>query len=173
MTGLERTLKKLAGQEADCVPVALHNFLFAANYIGLDLKEGLRSGEALAEAQLVFWRDFGHDCLQMENGVAAMAEAIGCKVHYSKDQPPHVEVPVLEDLSKIDALSIPDPETTFPLCENIKCTRIVAREINDRAFVMGRADQGPMALAFALAGPENFLVNLMNPQMHPIIRKVL
>ena len=173
MTGLERTSKALAGQETDCVPTALHNFLFAADYIGLDLEEGMKSGEALAQAQLAVWRDFGHDCLQMENGVAAMAEAVGCKINYSKEQPPHVDVPVLQDLSKIDELSIPDPETTFPLCENLKCTRIVAREIGNKAFIMGRSDQGPMALAFALAGPENFLINLMDPQMELVIKRIL
>ncbi|MBC8232526.1 hypothetical protein H8E77_23510 [bacterium] len=43
--GLERTLDALSGRATKDIPVALHNFLFAANYIGLDLKEGLRSGE--------------------------------------------------------------------------------------------------------------------------------
>jgi len=171
--GLERTLDALSGRATEEIPVALHNFLFAANYIGLDLKNGLTSGEALAEAQLAVFKDFGHDCLQMENGVAAVAEAVGCKIYYSEGQPPHVEERVLDNLLNIDNLSIPDPETAFPLSENIKCTRIVSREIGDKAFVMGRADQGPMALAFALAGPENFLTNLMDPKMHPVIRKIL
>jgi uroporphyrinogen decarboxylase len=171
--GLERTLDALSGRATKDIPVALHNFLFAAKYIGLDFNEGLKKGELLAEAQLAVFRDFGHDCLQMENGVAAMAEAIGCKIRYSEEQPPHVEERVLDNLLNIDNLSIPDPERTFPLSENLKCTRIVVREIGARAFVMGRADQGPMALAYALAGPENFLTNLMDPKMHPVIRKIL
>jgi uroporphyrinogen decarboxylase len=171
--GLEKTLDALSGKATKDIPVALHNFLFAANYKGFDFDEGLKSGEALAEAQLAVFRDFGHDCLQMENGVASMAEAVGCKINYTKQQPPHVEIPVLADLRNIDNLSVPDPETTFPLTENLKCTRIVSREIGDKAFIMGRADQGPMALAFALAGPQNFLTNLMDPNMHPIIRKIL
>ena len=103
MTEFERTLKILTGQQTAYPPVAIHNFLFAANYIGLDLKEGLKSGEAFVEAQLTVFRDFGHDCLQMENGVAAMAEAVGCEVCYS-DQPPHVIVPVLKNLFDIDKL---------------------------------------------------------------------
>lgn len=170
--GLERTLAALSGQAQKEIPVALHNFLFAAKYIGLDLKDGLKKGEWLAEAQLAVFRDFGHDCLQMENGVAAEAEAIGCEVYYS-DQPPRVIVPVLKNLSDIDKLEVPDPETTFPLSENIKCTRIVAREIGDKAFVMGRADQGPLALAFAIAGPENFAISLVEPEKRQVVKKVL
>lgn len=65
--GLEKTLDALSGKATRDIPVALHNFLFAANYIGLDLVEGLRSGEAMAQAQLAVFRDFEHDCLQMEN----------------------------------------------------------------------------------------------------------
>jgi hypothetical protein len=54
-------------------------------------------------------------------------------------------------------LEIPDPETTFPLNEMLKATRILVKETQGRVFIMGRADQGPMALAAALWGPENLL----------------
>ncbi len=53
----------------------------------------------------------------------------------------------------IDRLRVPDPETTFPLNEVLKATRIIVRETAGRVFINGRADQGPIALALALCGP--------------------
>ena len=40
----------------------------------------------------------------------------------------------------------------------LKATRILVKETGGRVFIMGRADQGPVALALALLGPENFLL---------------
>ena len=173
MSGRMRVESALRGEISDTVPVALHNFLFAAHYAGHDLVDGLRSGELMAEAQLKVWRDFGHDCLLLENGVAAMAEALGCGVRYQTDVPPHVHEPVLADMTRIDELEVPDPETTYPLTENLKCTRLVAEEAGEEAFIMGRSDQGPMALAAALCGPEQFLLSLFYPENLPLILRIL
>lgn len=173
MNGRQRVEAVLSGTVPDTVPIAMHNFLFAARYIGVDLAEGMQKGELLAKAQLAAWRDFGHDCLLMENGVAAMAEALGCQIAYDPDTPPHVSRPVLEDMTRIDTLNVPDPESTYPLTENLKCTRIVVEEVGDRAFVMGRADQGPMALAAAICGPEQMLMALVDEVQRPLIERII
>ena len=70
-------------------------------------------------------------------------------------------------LGDIEKLEIPDPETTFPLNEMLKATRILVKETQGRVFVIGRADQGPMALAAALWGPENLLEATADPELRP------
>lgn len=40
----------------------------------------------------------------------------------------------------------------------LKATRILVRETKGKVFVMGRADQGPIALALASSGPEKFFL---------------
>jgi uroporphyrinogen decarboxylase len=127
--------------------------------------EILRDGEAMAEAQLKFWRTVGHDLLMLEIGVCAEAEALGCKIRYTADGPSHVEEPLIQDLDDIEKLAVPDPERTFPLNELLKTTRIVKRETGGRVHVNGRADQGPVALASALVGPQRFLTMLIDPEM--------
>ena len=149
----------------DRVPVGLHNFLMACRMHGGRFDEILRDGEAMAEAQLNFWRMSGHDVLMLEIGVCAEAEALGCKIRYTADGPPHVEEPLIKELDDIEKLSVPDPERTFPLNELLKTTRIVKRETGGKAHVNGRADQGPIALACALVGPQRFLTMLMDPEM--------
>jgi len=173
MTSLERTLAVLDHQIPDRVPVALHNFLMACHMTGGDFSQILRSGEMLAEAQLAAWREFGHDMIMHENGVCAEAEAMGCGILYPARGASHVEDPVIKSAEDIDKLEIPDPETTFPLNEMLKTTRILAKETGGKVFILGRADQGPMALAAALWGPENFLLAAADPDMRPQVLKLL
>ena len=173
MTSLERVATALDHRVPDRVPVALHNFLMASTMTGAGFDEVLRSGEALAEAELAAWREFRHDVIMHENGVCAEAEAMGCTIAYHPDIPPHVADPVIKSFDDVDKLTVPDPETTFPLNELLKATRILVQETKGQAFVMGRADQGPMALAAALCGPEKFLLAAMDPELRPKVSQLL
>lgn len=157
----------------DRVPVALHNYLMAAGMTGGDFGDVMRSGDLLAEAQLVAWRVFGHDVIMHENGVCAEAEALGCEIHYPRDSAPHVKETILKSLDDLSKLSIPDPETTFPLNEMLKATRILVKETEGKVFIMGRADQGPVALALALMGPENFLLAAGDDAQRPKVLALL
>jgi uroporphyrinogen decarboxylase len=160
MNSVERTWTVLEGRIPDRVPVDLHNFLMTAEYLGLPFPEFLQDGEAMAEGQIAAWREFGHDVLIVENGTAALAEACGCEVEYLPDSAPVVHSPALKSLDDLDKLAVPDPYKTHPLKETLKATRIVAQEIGDRAFIMGRGDQGPFSLAALLLGMQAFLIQL-------------
>jgi len=173
MTSIERVEAVLNHKIPDRIPVELHNFLMACIMIGGNFRDTMRDGEALADMQLAAWREFGHDVIVHENGVCAEAEAMGCEIRYTPDLPPHVEVPVIQSLGDIDKLTVPDPETTFPLNELLRATRIIERETRGRVFINGRADQGPVSLAMALCGPENFLTAAMNPESKLHILKLL
>jgi uroporphyrinogen decarboxylase len=173
MTSLERVSRVLVGGVPDHVPVGLHNYLMACRMVGGDLSEILRDGEALAEAQLAAWREFGHDVIMHENGVHAEAEAMGCAVRYQRGIAPHVEQPRVRSLADIDRLQVPDPDATFPLSEVIKATRILVRQTGGRVFINGRADQGPIALALALCGPEQFLTWVAEPEHRSAVNRLL
>jgi len=173
LNSLERVNAVLDHRIPDRVPVALHNFLMACAMAKADLSVVLKNGELLAEVQLAAWREFGHDLIMHENGVCAEAEAMGCGIWYQPELPPHVEKRVIHSWSDVDQLSIPDPEKTFPLNEMLKATRILVRETKGKVFVMGRADQGPMALALALCGPESFLTAIMEPDLRPRVLQLL
>jgi MtaA/CmuA family methyltransferase len=81
--------------------------------------------------------------------------------------------PVIHSLDDVDKLEMPDPHTAFPLSENLKSTRIVAREIGQQAFIIGRADQGPFSLASMLIGMEEFLLALANPANRDKLHRLL
>ncbi len=93
------------------MPVDLHNFLPALAYIHAPLGAALQDGEILAESQLRYWEAVGHDMLLVENGVIAEAQACGCGVAYSDEQPARVVDHILADgLEKVEELELPDPE---------------------------------------------------------------
>jgi uroporphyrinogen decarboxylase len=173
MTSLERTLTVLDHGVPDRVPVALHNYLMACRMIGADFRDALRSGEALAEAQLAAWREFGHDVIMHENGVCGEAEAMGCEILYQANGAPHAANTAIKNLEDIDKLTVPDPERTFPLNELLKATRILVRETQGKVFIIGRSDIGPMALAATLWGPENFLLAAGDPALRPKVLSLL
>jgi uroporphyrinogen decarboxylase len=174
MTSLERVMTTVHHQIPDRVPTDLHNFLNTVEYAGYPLAQALQSGEMMAEAQLKFWREFGHDALLVENGVIAEAQACGCDVEYFDDRPPRVAGHILaESLDKVDELEVPDPFTTFPMSELLKAVRILVEEIGDEVYIMGRSDQGPVALAMALRGYEQFVVDLaLHENTDAIIRVI-
>jgi len=160
MNSIERVGAVLGGGVPDRVPVDLHNFMMTAETSGIAFAEFFQDGEAMAEGQIQAWREFGHDVLLIENGTAALAEACGCEVEYLSDSAPVSHGPAIKSLDDLDSLVVPDPYRVHPLKENLKATRIVANEVGDEAFIMGRADQGPFSLAAMLLGMDVFLLQL-------------
>jgi MtaA/CmuA family methyltransferase len=127
----------------------------------------------MAEGHIRAWREFGHDVILVENGTAALAEACGCEVEYLTASAPVVHGPAIKSLDDLDKLEVPDPYKTHPLKENLKATRIIVQEIGDKAFIMGRADQGPFSLASLLLGMEDFLLQLVDPDEAKKINRLL
>jgi uroporphyrinogen decarboxylase len=173
MTSLERVQTVISGGIPDRVPTDLHNFLMAVRMAGIPLSAGIQRGELLAESQIIAWKYFKHDMLLVENGTAALVQAMGCGVLYTADAAPLVVDPVLKSLDDIEKLCLPNPERDFPLPEILKAVTLLRREFGDRVFVMGRADQGPMALAAALRGYGQFFLDLGEEKNTPIIESLL
>jgi MtaA/CmuA family methyltransferase len=150
MGSVERVGAAIDLRETDRVPVDLHSFQRAAYATGLPMSQVFRDGALLAEAMIADWREFGHDMVLLENGTGCNAEACGVEVHYRDDTAPVAGEPVLRSLSEVGELQVPDPYVTFPMSEILKATRILARELGDKAWICARADQGPMDLAAQL-----------------------
>ncbi len=174
MTSLERCLTVIRHDIPDRIPVDLHNFLTTVYAAGYPMSQALQDGEMLAEAQRLFWKEVRHDMLLVENGVIAEAQACGCGVDYFDDGPPRVREHLLAaGLEKVADLEIPDPFTTPPMCEVLKAVRILRKELGDQVFIMGRADQGPVALAMALRGYEQFILDLARMEQPAWIHRLL
>jgi uroporphyrinogen decarboxylase len=173
MTSIERVQAAIDLRPPDRVPVDLHNFQPAARATGVSMAEVFRDGELLAEAMLQAWREFGHDMILLENGTACNAQACGVEVVYREDSAPAALHPVLERLEDVDALEVPDPYTAFPMCEIVKATRILSRELGDRAWIVARADQGPFDLASELFGMEKLMLAVALGEQDDLLHRLL
>ena len=173
MNSVERVGAAIELREPDRVPVDLHDFQLAARASGMPMSQVFRDGELLAEAMLTSWREFGHDMILLENGTGCNAEACGVEVHYRDDTAPVAGRPILDSLTKVAGLEVPDPYVTFPMSEILKATRILAREIGDQAWICARADQGPMDLAAQLRGISEFMMDLATGEEEDLVHALL
>jgi uroporphyrinogen decarboxylase len=160
MDSIERVGAAIERREPDRVPVDLHNFQLAAHASGLPMSQIFRDGALLAEVMLTAWREFGHDMILLENGTGCNAEACGMEVHYRDDTAQVAGRPLLASLAQVADLQVPDPYVTFPMSEILKATRILAREVSDKAWICARADQGPMDLAAQLRGMDELMMDM-------------
>ena len=173
-TSVERTLRTIQFKSIDRVPVDLHNFMVTPRFMDVvDFADFYRDGEAMAEGQIKAWKRYGHDVLLVENGTAALAEACGVTVEYQEDSAPVASYPAINNLDEVDKLKVPDPYKDPLLSELLKATRIVVEEIGDKAFVIGRADQGPFSLACEIRGMSDFLLDLAMGEQLDKIHKLL
>jgi uroporphyrinogen decarboxylase len=94
-------------------------------------------------------------------------------VRYGDDTAPVAGRPILDSLSEVADLQVPDPYVTFPMSEILKATRILAREIGDKAWICARADQGPMDLAAELRGISEFMMDLATGEEEGLVHALL
>jgi uroporphyrinogen decarboxylase len=160
MTSLERCLATIRYEPHDRVPVDLHNFMMTVAGLELPPAKIFQDGKLLGAAQVAAWKRFGHDLLLIENGTGALAEACGCEVVYLPGSAPIIEKPLLKSLAEVSSLKKPDPWNSPLTRATLNATRYVLDEIGDRAFVLGRADQGPFDLACLIAGPVNLMTEM-------------
>jgi len=173
MNSVERCLAAIELRKPDRVPVDLHNFQPAALALGYPLSQVFQDGELLAEAMMKAWIEFGHDMLLVENGTACNAQACGVQVIYRDDSAPAAHIPILKELEDVEKLQVPDPNTTFPMNEIIKAVRILRKEIGDKVWICGRADQGPMDLASQLRGLNEWMMDLALGEKEEWVHRVL
>ena len=164
MTSLERCLTVLNGGIPDRVPVCLENFQHAAAVAGYTLREYCLDGEKMAAAHMAAWEKFGHDMIDLENGVATLAGAAGCELRYADDAPPWITRHVLHTIEEVDRLKPIDPYQDGTLPEVIKATRILAKELGGQVCLLIEADQGPFDLAAELIDPQELLMSLLDPE---------
>jgi len=174
MTSVERCQTVLDGSAPDRVPACLLNFMPAAAMAGMSLREYCTDGKAMARAHIAAWERYGHDMIDLENGVAALASAVGCGVVFEDDtSPPWVTAPAIERIEDIELLRPIDPSSDGMLPEVLKATRLISEAVGDGAFLLAEADQGPFSLATQIVGTEELLVALMEPAKAELVRRLL
>jgi uroporphyrinogen decarboxylase len=170
MTPRERSLRALTGGNPDVIPVQMDNFLVCAELSGKRYDEVFRDARLLADSQWKAWEVFGHDIIDVETGIATLAEACGCTVEYPPKAAPWVKSCIFEDLepreirARLTTMDIPVPSESRPLRIMMDATAMLASRAGERFLVKAEADQGPFNLAAQLRGMDRFLLDLADGQ---------
>ncbi len=173
MTSLERVRAVIAGGIPDRVPVCLLSFQNAAFHAGIPVAEYCLDGRKMAQAQLGYWDEFRHDMIQIENGIAALAEAVGCTVEYAVNEPPWVTRPAIQALDMVDTLQDINLGNSPGIAALLDATRTLSEKVGQKVCIRGDADQGPFSLAAQMIGAEELMVALMDPDQHRKVHKLL
>jgi len=148
----------------------MDSFLVCAELAARPYGEVFRDPRLLADSQLRGQELFGHDIIDVETGIAALAEACGCRVEYPADSAPWIHEAILHDLSSkeiqeyLSRAEIPSPARSRPLRVMIEAVDILALKARDRFLVKAEADQGPFNLAAQLRGMDQFLLDMIDGQ---------
>lgn len=171
MTSLERVQTVLRGEIPDRLPVVPQGFMFSAANAGYTIGQINRNPQKMAECHRICQEKYGFDGCVLDVDDATLAEACGATVRFRDDDVASVDEskPLLNDLSEIDDLKLPDPHHDGRICEWLETTSRLVEMIGDHVFIMGRADQGPFSLLCLLRGTENFMCDLLTEDPEVIL----
>ena len=166
MSSLERCMAVLNGEVPDCVPVIPQTFMFAIENAGMKIADVVRNPARMADALIQSMDKFAYDACVIDFDVVTLAEACGAKVIFRENDPAVLDESdlLVKDWSGVDSLRVPDPWNDGRLPIWLETTRMIAQRVGHRAFIMGRADQGPFTLACMLRGPQQFMMDLLTEE---------
>ena len=174
MNSYERCLAAIQFRDVDRMPTDLHNFLMCAEESGMDFGAFVLDDSAMAEMQINMWEEFGHDMLLIENGTAALAQALGCGVIYRKKGAPVAHTTEVKQLEDIRNLKMPADFWESPLLKaQILTVERLVQHFGREVFLIGRGDQGPFSLASQLYGMDRLLEDLMDEEAEEDVHRLL
>lgn len=174
MNSYERCLAAIQLKEVDRMPADLHNFLMCAEGSGMDFGAFVLDDRMMAAMQISMWEEFGHDMLLVENGTAALAQALGCGVVYRKKGAPVAHATAIKQLEDIKNMELPKDFFKSPLLKaQLLTVERLVRHFGQKVFLIGRGDQGPFSLASQLYGMDRLLEDLMDEDALEDVHRLL
>lgn len=173
MNSLERCMAVIHQKIPDRVPVIPQDAHVAATLAGVDHLDFARDPAKIAGAQLACCERFDFDGIIMGGDTVVLAEAVGVKVGYSKEECPRPVAGCLEDFSKIKALRPIDPWRDGRLPVWLEATRLMVEKAGKEKLIIARADQGAFSLASMMRGMQNFLVDMLDEDAKEPIHDLL
>lgn len=107
MTPKGRLAAYARGEEVDRIPTTVGgNETGCWRLLGIPISEYYFSADAMVAIESFLADNTGTDNMGMGLGLRTVAEAMGAKMHYSKDSVAYVEEPGIKDLSEVEGLEV-------------------------------------------------------------------
>jgi MtaA/CmuA family methyltransferase len=160
MTGRERVLAMISGQQPDHLPVLPITMMFAADTAGVSYRAYATNFRVLADAQVRTAGTFGFDHVSVISDPAREASDLGAAIEWFDDQPPAIieSRALLADKSTLARLGVPDPGTTPRMSDRVSGVRRLNELAGDELGVEGWVE-GPIAMAADLRGLNTLMLD--------------
>ncbi|SDF58244.1 uroporphyrinogen decarboxylase family protein [Sporomusa acidovorans] len=153
MNGKERVLKTLQFEPVDRTPWVPYAGVQTANLIGVDAETYLKSADNIVKGIMKAYEMYQPDGLPIVFDVQMEAEALGCVLKWAKDNPPAVDVHVLEH-KELSELKLPtERDGRYPIA--LEAARRLVAELGDKVALYALIC-GPFTLALHLKGTALF-----------------
>lgn len=172
MNGKERVLKALKFQETDRVPWVPFTGVHVAKLVGSDAPTLLTDARVLVEAVSASAERYHADGVCAAFDLQAEAEALGCTLHWPKNNPPAVTGHVLAEGAQRKTLAdLPEfTKTSGRLPIFFKATEELVKKIGDTTAVFALLC-GPFTLALHLRGSTFIMDMIKKPdEAHSVLK---
>jgi uroporphyrinogen-III decarboxylase len=160
MTGLDRTLKFMAGESVDHPPFHPIIMRWAAKYADVRYRDFCTVPEAKCQAMIKCARDFGIDWVTVMSDPWAEASAFGILVEYPEDSLPIDTGGHMPDALSSSLLIKYDPLLNTRCINRLEEIREFRKQVGNEYFIVGWVE-GPVAEYVDLRGASNASVDFL------------
>jgi len=153
MNGKERVLKALSFEPVDRTPWVPYAGVQTANLIGVDAQAYLLSADNIVKGILKAYEQYQPDGLSIVFDVQMEAEALGCTLKWSKNNPPAVATHILESKTVAELKLPTEQDGRYPIA--LEAARRIVAELGDKVALYALIC-GPFTLALHLKGTDLF-----------------
>ena len=160
MTGKERFIKVIKGEQTDRTPVFPLLMSFAAERYGVNYRTFASNGGVLAEAQLMMAERFPLDAVTVCSDAFRVAADLGGMIVFPDDKPPYLAEPLIKNRNDMSVFK--QPVMTKPdsrMRDRVKAVEELTRAAGNKFMALGWVDM-PFAEACSLCGLQNFMCML-------------
>ena len=160
MTGRERILAVLAGQDADHLPFMPITMTFAGDVLGAKYLQYVRDHKVMADAQIKTAEMFGFDYVSAISDPTREAADLGADIHWYEDRPPAIneELALLADKSILSRLQASGPIAGGRMEDRVRGIERL-RELSGNELLVEGWVEGPCAEAADLRGINRLMMD--------------
>lgn len=173
MTGRQRILAALAGEQPDCVPIMLHNFMMAAREAGFTMRQFRQDPQAIARSFILAVEKYQYDGIVVDVDTVTLAGAVGVPLEFPEDLPARASGARLKSLEEVAELEPVDIAQHWQVQVWLEATALLKDYFGGEIFIRGNCDQAPFSLAAAMRGLQSWMLDLTAPDKAELIHRLL
>lgn len=160
MTGYERVMSRIAGRDADSLPLMPITMMFAADLIDAKYRDYTTDYHVLVEGQLRTAEEFDFDYVSCISDPTREAADCGAALEIFEDQPPAIDESRarLADKTALATLAIPDPLGDGRMHDRVKAAALFREKVKGDKVIEGWIE-GPCAEAADLRGINTLMMD--------------